>query len=219
MKRVTVGGLLLLCAAVGAIWYFAGPASACSEQDEAMAELLRVMKTPENLIASRRSGLRKGPKDIQSDPWKEEDRKLSAQQIADGAELASGIIYGDASRVQKVLERYDGRPYALCQTASYVAYSFYQVGIPFTINIHPHGGVLFVERSKREQIYGNLSVTFVMGQTPKVKVSVRPEGSNEGVWQDDDTDAVTVDVLMGAIGRECTRAVLFRKNIKGDEPR
>lgn len=112
MKRVTVGGLLLLCAAVGAIWYFAGPASACSEQDEATAELLRVMKTPENLIASRRSGLRKGSKDIQSDPWKEEDRKLSAQQIADGAELASGIIYGDASRVQKVLERYDGRPSA-----------------------------------------------------------------------------------------------------------
>ncbi len=218
LKKKIVAALCLCTVAALVAWFIRSPA-VLTEEAQALAVLEELLNKPENLVAMNASGFSRGPRDRKIEWGTKDDNKLTGEEVADGRELAAAVVYGDLQRIQKVIDRYQGKPYSLLQVTWYVSHAFYEAGVPFRLRSHPDGEAIFLTRENPPQTYGNLSLTFVIGKAPRVKVSARPEGVNEGVWHDVDTDQVSPAVLMSSFGKECTRATLFRKSIKLEEGR
>ena len=200
-----------LIIAVAALWY-ARSSAVPSEQDEAVAFVLSIIEKPEKLSATRPSGVERGPKDRKVDYWnaQKEDPNLTSEELADVRELATAIIKGDLARVQRLVDRYEGKPYGLCVVNWHVWHAFAEAGLPFDLT--GHRAFLHLEQNRGDQVFGNLSLMFQVGKPPRVQITVPVEGGNDRTWQTKDVTDVSAEVVMKTFGLECTRAALFTKN-------
>lgn len=148
------------------------------------------------------SGVEYGPLDGKPDVWsgKDNTRDVTDADRRDAAEIVHAICGGDFLHLQEVVDRYDGKPFALAKVADVVNFCLYLSGAEY--ELLPYRDSFTLRPAELSE--GGRSLVVIAKKPPIVQ---KWSQNNDNSFSSERTAVISAGDLLRVFGREITENI------------